>query len=92
MHTSIRNMNYSMDLRQQILEAQLKGKHVVNTTPPVIKRTPDLDPIAELESKIHNERLFIAKYKCNYRWLAEEAYGRIKYYRKRITALKEEQS
>jgi hypothetical protein len=45
-----------------------------------------------LEKKIDNERLFICKYKRNYRKLATEAYGRIKYYRRRLAALKGEQA
>src|SRR3990172_10720081 len=47
------------------------------------ERTP-LEEIEALEAKIQNERKFIAKYRCAYKSLAQEAYGRIKYYRLEI--------
>lgn len=87
-HPSILGMNWTVGQRQLILDAQLKGILVVKTSTPTLKSAPVLDPIEEFESKIHNERLFIVKYKCNYRRLASEAYGRIKYYRRRIAELK----
>jgi len=47
------------------------------------ERTP-LEEIEAIKAKIQNERKFIAKYRCAYKSLAKEAYGRIKYYRLEI--------
>ena len=47
------------------------------------ERTP-LEEIEAIKAKIQNERKFIAKYRCAYKSLAQEAYGRIKYYRLEI--------
>jgi hypothetical protein len=82
---SIRGMNWEMGQRELIRDAQMNFDGGI---PMVTKRTPE-EEIKLLEEKIHNERLFIAKYKCNYKRLASEAYGRIKYYRNKIKEIRE---